>query len=490
MVNLYLPPTTSKLKTIKTLIDPFAPQYFPVPDDEEQSQARHALSLFELNSMVRAMLQHTLADCYWVAVEISEMRVASNGHCYLEFVQKDTASGSLVAKARANIWRQNYVMLSTTFERATGQRLTAGIKVMVCVTVSFHELYGFSLNVIDIDPTYTLGDLAQRRREIIRQLEEDGVMHLNKELPLPRVIRRVAIISSPTAAGYGDFCNQLDQSSYDFHYQLFSAVMQGDHVEQSIISALNDIALDLDAWDVVVIIRGGGATTDLNGFDSYLLAANVAQFPLPVLTGIGHERDDTIVDLVAHTRLKTPTAVAAFLIERRGNELVQLQQLQERLVKAVQARLQAERAQVTALSQRCTYAAQGQLTEAKEQFMHLSHRYQLASSRYLAAQQAQLMRYASRIEVCVQANLQRERQRQLLYPSRIRLAIDRILQQAHQQQVLLQRSIHLAGPERILAMGYSITRINGKAVRDASDLKPGDKIETTLQHGIVHSVVE
>lgn len=472
------------------MIDPFAPQYSPMLDDEEQAQARHALSLFELNSMVRAMLQHTLADCYWVAVEISEMRVASNGHCYLEFVQKDTASGSLVAKARANIWRQNYVMLSTTFERATGQRLTAGIKVMVCVTVSFHELYGFSLNVIDIDPTYTLGDLAQRRREIIRQLEEDGVMHLNKELPLPRVIRRVAIISSPTAAGYGDFCNQLDQSGYDFHYQLFSATMQGDHVEQSIISALNDIALDLDAWDVVVIIRGGGATTDLNGFDSYLLAANVAQFPLPVLTGIGHERDDTIVDLVAHTRLKTPTAVAAFLIERRGNELVQLQQLQERLVKAVQTRLQVEQAQVNALSQRCSYAAQGQLTDANQKFMRLSHRYQLASSRYLAAQQAQLMRQASRIEVCVQANLQRERQRQLLYPSRIRLAIDRILQQAHQQQVLLQRSIHLAGPERILAMGYSITRINGKAVRDASDLKPGDKIETTLQHGTVRSVVE
>lgn len=459
-------------------------------DDDEQTQQRHALSLFELNSMVRAMLQHTLADCYWVAAEISEMRVASNGHCYLEFVQKDVASGSLVAKARANIWRQNYVMLSTTFERATGQRLTSGIKVMVCVTVSFHELYGFSLNVIDIDPTYTLGDLAQRRREIIRQLEEDGVINLNKELPLPRVIRRVAIISSPTAAGYGDFCNQLDQSGFDFDYKLFSATMQGDHVEQSIISALNDIALDLDAWDVVVIIRGGGATTDLNGFDSYLLAANVAQFPLPILTGIGHERDDTIIDLVAHTRLKTPTAVAAFLIDRRGNELVQLQQLQERLVKAVQARLQAEQSQVSALTQRCTYAAQGQLAEANQQFLRLSHRFQMASSRYLAAQQAQLMRYASRIEVCVQTNLQRERQRQLLYPSRIRLAIDRILQQAHQQQQLLQRSIHLAGPDRILAMGYSITRINGKAVRDASDLKPGDKIETTLRHGTVHSVVE
>lgn len=461
-----------------------------MPDDEEQTQPRHALSLFELNSMVRAMLQHTLADCYWVAVEISEMRVASNGHCYLEFVQKDVASGSLVAKARANIWRQNYVMLSTTFERATGQRLTSGIKVMVCVTVSFHELYGFSLNVIDIDPTYTLGDLAQRRREIIRQLEEDGVMDLNKELPLPRVIRRVAIISSPTAAGYGDFCNQLDQSGFDFDYKLFSAVMQGDHVEQSIISALNDIALDQEPWDVVVIIRGGGATTDLNGFDSYLLAANVAQFPLPVLTGIGHERDDTIIDLVAHTRLKTPTAVAAFLIDRRGNELVQLQQLQERLVKAVQVRLQEEQTQLDALTQRCTYAAQGQLTDANQRFLRLSHRFQLASSRYMAAQQTQLMRYASRIEVCVQANLQRERQRQMLYPSRLRLAIDRILQQANQQQQLLQRSIHLAGPDRILAMGYSITRINGKAVRDASALKPGDKIETTLQHGTVHSVVE
>ena len=272
------------------MIDPFAPTYEAVPEAATQAQPA-ALSLFELNARVRAMLHHTLPDCYWVAAEISDLRVASNGHCYMELVQKDTFSGSLVAKARAMIWRQNYVMVRSHFEHATQQRLVAGIKVLVYVSVEFHELYGYSLNIVDIDPTYTLGDLAQRRQEIIRQLQDDGVMDLNKELPLPRVLRRIAVISSATAAGYGDFCNQLQQSGYDFTLKLFPAVMQGDKVERSVIDALNAIAAECDDWDVVVIIRGGGATTDLNGFESYLLATNVAQFPLPILTGIGHERD-------------------------------------------------------------------------------------------------------------------------------------------------------------------------------------------------------
>lgn len=471
------------------MIDPFAPNYRAVPEAATHAQPK-ALSLFELNARVHATLQHTMPDCYWVAAEISELRVASNGHCYLELVQKDEYSGSLVAKARATIWRQNFVMISSHFERATQQRLTFGIKVLVYVSVEFHELYGFSLNIVDIDPTYTLGDLAQRRNEIIAQLQEDGVMDLNKELPLPRVVKRVAVISSATAAGYGDFCNQLEQSGFDFHVKLFPAIMQGDRVESSVIAALDAIAAELELWDVVVIIRGGGATTDLNGFDSYLLAANVAQFPLPILTGIGHERDDTIIDLVAHKRLKTPTAVAAFLIENRGNEMAQLQALTERLLRAVQLRLSSEVGRFDALCQQQQYAMRQQLMHQRQQFDRMSHRFEMASSQYVTHQREHLMRCSMQIEVSVQNKLQQEQHQLQPYQQRLQTAIDRLLLQQKHQLELLQRSVKLAGPDRILAMGFSITQHQGKTVRNANELKAGDELETLFAKGKVKSIVK
>lgn len=471
------------------MIDPFAPTYQVPPEAATQAQPK-ALSLFELNARVRAMLQHTMPNCYWVAAEISEARMASNGHFYLELVQKDEASGSLVAKARATIWRQNYVMINSHFERATQQRLAPGIKVLVFASVTFHELYGFSLNIVDIDPTYTLGDLAQRRNEIINQLKEDGVIDLNKELPLPRVVKNIAVISSETAAGYGDFCNQLEQSGFDFHIQLFPATMQGNKVEDSIIAALNTIAAEQEKWEVVVIIRGGGATADLNGFDSYLLAANVAQFPLPVLTGIGHERDDTIIDLVAHTRLKTPTAVATFLIERRGNELAILQTLTERLGRAIQLRMVNEQSEWESLRQRYQYAVQQQIHLHRQQFDRLAHRFELASTHYVEHQRKALMRSSMRLEAYAQQLLQNEWQQLRPYAQRLQLATDRLLLQQKHQLGLLQRSIKLAGPERILAMGFSITTHQGKAVRDASTLQAGDELTTTFAKGKVKSIVK
>ena len=276
------------------------------------------LSLFELNALVRKSVKLCLPDEYWVQAELSDVRTNYSGHCYLEFVQKDSRGNALVAKARGMIWSNIYVMLKPYFERETGQTFTSGIKVLVKVTVDFHELYGYSLTVVDIDPAYTLGDMARRRKEIIRRLEEEGVLTLNKELEMPLLPQRVAVISSATAAGYGDFCNQLlnNADGLVFYPHLFAAVMQGDKVEASVIAALNAIYKEVDRWDVVVIIRGGGATSDLSGFDTYDLAANCAQFPLPIITGIGHERDDTVIDMVSHTRVKTPTAAAEFLINR------------------------------------------------------------------------------------------------------------------------------------------------------------------------------
>ena len=286
------------------------------------------LSLVDLNLLVRKSIRSCLPDTYWVYAEISDVKVNYSGHCYLEFIQKSLKSDALIAKARGIIWNKTYDRLKASFEKSTGMSFTAGINVLVNVSVDFHELYGYSLTVLDIDPTYTLGDIARRRKEIINRLEQEGVLTLNKELILPELAQRIAVISSATAAGFGDFCNQLEHNTFGFRffYRLFPAVMQGDKVESSIIEALNRINDERDEWDVVVIIRGGGATSDLSGFDTYELAANCAQFPLPIITGIGHERDDTVIDFVAHTRVKTPTATAEFLINHLHETAVRLEE--------------------------------------------------------------------------------------------------------------------------------------------------------------------
>lgn len=469
------------------MYDPFASTFSE--DELAESPNKRVFTLFELNNMVRFSLQRSMPDCYWLKAEISELRVASNGHCYLELVQKDDASGSIVAKAKANIWRQSYTVISETFGHATGQLLSAGINVLVCVTVNFHELYGFSLTVIDIDPTYTLGDLARQKQEIVKQLQDDGVMELNKELPLPRIMERIAVISSPTAAGYGDFCKQLEQSGYHFKVKLFPAIMQGEQVEHSVIEALNAIMDDPAEWDVVVIIRGGGAVTDLNGFNTYLLGANVAQFPLPILTGIGHERDDTIIDLVAHTRLKTPTAVAAFLISSRDNEAGVLQALQQRLLQALTSRIQTEQRLTETMQQRLAYAVSQQINAQKQRFQTLSHRYDMASSKCVNRQNERLLRLSSKLESCIKNRIFLERTSLSSYPRTIEKAVENIFIRAHQRHELLSKSVSLADPKRILAMGYSITFHNGKVVHSALDLQKGDQLTTTLMNGTIESTV-
>lgn len=459
---------------------PFVPEYH-APSAKETP--RKTLSLFELNSMVNAMLRHTMPGVFWLAAEISELRVASNGHCYLEFVQKDETSGSLVAKARGNIWRGNYIALSSHFERQTGQKLTAGIKVLVAVTVTFHELYGYSLNVTDIDPAYTLGDLARRRREIIRQLEEDGVTELNKELPLPRLIHNVAVISSATAAGYGDFCKQLRQSGFSFQKKLFPATMQGKKVEETVIAALDKIAGETGKWDVVVIIRGGGATADLGGFDSYLLAANVAQFPLPVLTGIGHERDDTILDFVAHKKLKTPTAVAAFLIDSRVRESVLLDKLISRLSQAAGQQLQGWQCGLDALARRLGFSVKHSIATRRHVFDTIAQHYNLAATRYTSRQRERLLRTEAGINLLSRTFLQNQRNRLENLPLRLRHIVQAFF--AHERLRLseMARNMRLADPGRILALGFSITMKNGEPVTDATCLSRGDTLTTRFAKG-------
>ena len=406
-------------------------------------------TLRQLNLLVREAIEDALPDEYWVEAELSECR-ENSGHCYMELIEKDERSNTPVARASAKCWRQTWQMAKPYFERTTGQPLRAGMKVLLKVYAQFHEAYGFSWIVSDIDPTYTLGDMARKRQEIIRQLKEEGVFDLQRELRIPTFAKRIAVISAQNAAGYGDFCRQLEDNEYGFRFEvtLFLAIMQGEQVEQSVISALNQI-YNLHSplnFDVVVIIRGGGATADLSGFDTLALAENVAQFPIPIITGIGHERDESILDMVANTRVKTPTAAAALLIDN-------LLRVLERLDDA---------------SQRISYAVNQRISNQKTKIATMTTLIPTLALRVVSDQR-------HRIE---------------LLENRLPVAIERRL--TNQKHLLESLSIKLQGfdPQLLLSRGYSITLHNGRAVRDPRQLKPSDEIETRVEKGTIHSVVK
>ncbi|MBQ8601402.1 MAG: exodeoxyribonuclease VII large subunit [Bacteroides sp.] len=406
------------------------------------------ISLYELNNLVKQALRRHLPDTYWIEAELSDVRSNYSGHCYLEFVQKDALGNNLIAKARGTIWSNVYKMLKPYFEEETGQAFASGIKVRVCVSVEFHELYGHSLTVVDIDPTYTVGDMIRKRREILRRLEEEGVLDLNKELDFPMLPQRIAVISSATAAGYGDFCNQLERNPYGlvFYPKLFPAIMQGERVEESIIAALDRIYAEMEHWDAVVIIRGGGATSDLSGFDSYDLAANCAQFPLPIITGIGHERDDTVIDSVVHTRVKTPTAAAEFLISCMYESALMLEDYTNRIIGGVEVRMERE----------------------KHRLERLTERIPMTTNMYLQRGHFKIETIWQRLETALQHKMMKETHR----------------------LSLLEHRVMAASPEHLLKKGYSITMLNGKAVTDASTLKKGDRIVTMLHRGKIESEIK
>lgn len=428
------------------------------------------LTLYQLNTLVRGVIQEALGDEYWVEAEIAEARVAQNGHCYLDLVQKDDVGNLFVAKARANLWARNYQMLAPLFERATGEKLRAGLKVRVLVNVEFHELYGYALNIIDIDPTFTMGDLVRRRHEILAQLEADGILHDNQELPLPALVKRIAVVSSAGAAGYGDFCNQLAHNDYGLYFELrlFSAVMQGANVEESVLAALAAIAAEAERWHCVVVIRGGGATSDLSDFDSYPLAAAVAQMPLPVIVGIGHERDVTVLDAVAHTRVKTPTAAAAFLIDHGAQQLAILDALHRQLTQ--HARLQVEQSR-----QRLN-----QLTTLLPHFFSFFQERQLRrlvqlSMRLANAPRQRLLTGRHRVELL---------HNRLSQHALLRLQNARFKVQSYEQRLAT------LDPILMLRRGYSLTYTSdGRLIRSINDFHVGDTILTRVADGIATATV-
>lgn len=406
-----------------------------------------SLSLSALMAHISEAVASAMPDAVWLRAEVSEMRVNANGHCYLTFVEKDVATGQLLAQCRGIVWSRNWWLVRDTFERATGQPLRAGLKVLVRVEANFSPAYGLSLIVWDIDPAYTLGEMARRRQEIISRLTEEGMIDMNGRLPFPTLPRRVAVISAEGAAGYGDFRNQLIHNPWgvQFYVHLFPAVMQGALTESSVIAALDRIYSHQDLFDVVVIIRGGGATADLASFDSYDIAVNIANFPLPVITGIGHDRDTTVLDAVAHTSVKTPTAAAALLIDAMSEQLSLTDSLQEAVTESVRSLIREQRLRLT----------QATLTLSS-----------LQTAKVIPL-----------------------RQQLTVLQERLRLLPAQRLERTRRELTHLEDLIALVQPEHILHRGFSITRAGGRVVTSADAVAPGSVIETQLASGTITSTV-
>ena len=430
--------------------------------------SKKSVTLYELNNLIKEVIESELSNEYWVEAELSECR-ENRGHCYMELIQKDERTATPIAKASAKCWASKWLVIKPYFERTTGQRLSAGMKVLLKVYAQFHEAYGFSWIVTDIDPTYTMGDMARKRQEIIRQLKAEGVFDLQKELSLPLFCQRIAVISSETAAGYGDFCNQLADNPYGFQFRtwLIPAIMQGVGIEKSIIEALNRINAVCDDFDAVVIIRGGGATSDMSGFDTLALAENVANFPLPIITGIGHERDESVLDMVSHIRVKTPTAAATFLISHLKGVLDVVTQAQDLIARYAQQKLSTLNSQLTTLSEMIPRLFSVVKTRQEARLESLQ-------SRMISEMQQKIVGHQSRLEG---------------FDQRIPILLERkLLSERHRLEMITEK-VKSLDPALLLQRGYSITLKDGKAVRDAAMLKENDIIETRLSKGTIRSKV-
>ncbi len=450
------------------------------------------VKLSELGAMIKGAFAETFPDRLWVVAEIAELKENRAGHCYLELVEKDSGSEQIVARNRATIWAFTYRMLKPYFETTTGGTFSSGIKVLLNVGIEYHEVYGLTLNIRDIDPAYTLGDIAQKRQQVLIQLEEEGVLDMNKEVDLPDIPNKIAIISSPTAAGYEDFVNQLENNPYGFKFvcKLFPALMQGDKAVGSIIAALERVYLNEALFDAVVIIRGGGAQLDLYCFDDYELALHVAQFPLPVLTGIGHEKDDTVADRVAHTRLKTPTAVAEFLIDRLAGCVQETDYLQQQFVQLVEELLRREQERLV-----------NSTLQLKPQVMQLlkQQHYKLdllvkstgaGTTAFVEHRKMQLHRCLIAIKHAGSLVFSEHKSKNRLHARELHFYLDNYLQKQQRRLGFLEKTNNLLDPVNVLKRGYSLTLSEGKLVKSIHDVNTGDLLTTRLIDGEVISRTE
>ena len=407
---------------------------------------QESLTLYDLQRMVRGALESRFSDPVWISAEISELKLNNSGHCYLNLVEKGAGGGTPRAEARAMIWRSAYKNIATIFEQATGSPLCSGLKVLVRVVVNFHETYGYSLQIIDIDPSYTLGNVERRRRETIDMLISEGVWDMNRELSFARPTLRIAIVSSATAAGYRDFMRELQRNNYRFCTTLFESTMQGDGGEDSVVMALEKIASCEEEFDVVAIIRGGGSTSDLALFDSYRIASHIAQFPLPVVTGIGHDKDVSVADMVAHTHCKTPTAVATLFAELADAELSILEEYATGIANEVESILQNESMRIYTLS--------------------------------------------TDLERIATTHINNEQNRLSIISSALHSRLELILSSESHRLKEFERTIQTYSIDNILQLGFAIVRSGDKGVTKVANSRIGENIEVELSDGVLSAEIK
>lgn len=450
-----------------------------------------SITLSALNRQIRQATEQAFPAAVWVVAEILEMHTNRSGHCYMELIEKSESGDKIIAKSRATVWAFKFRMLRPYFESTTGSQLQAGIKVLLKAEVSFHELYGLSLNITDIDPAYTMGDLARKKMEVLGKLEAAGVMDMNRDIALAEVPQQIAVISSETAAGFGDFMDSLVNNSYGFGFRVsvFPAIVQGEAAERSIIGALEQVYAMESEFDAVVLIRGGGSQSDLDCFNGYDLAMNIAQFPLPVLTGIGHERDETIADLVANRSLKTPTAVAEFLVDRLLDFFDKLSRLQERFSQSVQWIIQQERNTLSQAASDLHHLTLHYLTREKHRLSDFSKGSESSIKTILNHERSLLNDHRNRIKYVRRSLFEyRRRDLQLLVEKKHRVIAEKLSGEKEQLKGF-ERSLELLRPEKVLARGYSITYAAGKTLKSVKDLHSGMRIETRLLDGTIESEV-
>lgn len=449
-------------------------------------------TLLELNKDIQEKIKLNYSNAVWVIAEISELNINRNGHCYLELIEKDIITDNIISKSRATIWAFTYRMLNPYFENATGHKLSPGIKILVQANVEFHELYGLSLNITDIDPNYTLGDLAQKKAEILKKLEEEGVLQMNKEITFPSVPQKIAIISSDSAAGYQDFINQLINNSfeYKFYTKLFPAVMQGVQAEDSIINSLEKIYEHEDFFDLVVIIRGGGSQSDLSCFNNYLLSANIAQFPLPVITGIGHDKDESIVDLVAHKKLKTPTAAAEFLIEKVSEFENNLIFFKESILDIVASNIQYQKTKLAQLLAVIVPTIKNNIEKSNYQLDFLIEKLKNGIYQLKKQESMFLVNLSNSVENKSTKTIYSNSQKIQHFSNKIKSSSLLNIQMQNLFIKNTENKLTLLDPKNIFKRGYSVTYHNGKVVKNIEDINENDELITKLLSGSVRSKVE
>ena len=446
-------------------------------------QDSQILSLHELQSSIKSAVHLNYPDYVWIHAELSQVSIAQNGHCYIELIEKKDEQ--VIAKSRATIWNFTFRMLKPYFESSTGYEFTSGIKISLKVSVEYHELYGLSLNVKDIDPSYTVGDIEIQRRKILNKLESDGIIDMNAEINLPLVVQNIAIISSSTAAGYGDWLDQIkkNQYNYRFNYQLFEAKMQGGDTGKSVIIALDNIYNKEQDFDAVVIIRGGGSRMDLAGFDDYNLAANIAQFPLPIITGIGHERDESIADIVAHTSLKTPTAVAEFLINQVRTFELEIDGVSSNIVANVQEILDTQNHRLEISTLKIKQISK-QTVDSNKQFLYSLGKHLLRETKSIKSQKNKELQFIKEQFYYQSKRIVNRKSEDLTsYKSKLIINSKDIFEKTKRRITQIEHLNKAFDPSQILKRGFAIIEQNNKIATNSKAINRSEKFKIIMQDG-------